>query len=113
VADRVENGEVQIEHCPTLDMWADYFTKPLQGALFYKMRDQIMNIEPNSEFHSSAHRSVLRVSEKIRVSEKSAVDERAGARVSERADARVSFSEGVPGTTRNSEGQEPLIMTAT
>ena len=59
VKDRVANGEVRIEHCPTLDMLADYFTKPLQGALFYKLRDQIMNIDPSSEFHSSAHRSVL------------------------------------------------------
>ena len=41
-------------------MLADYFTKPLQGALFYKLRDRIMNIDPSSEYHSSAHRSVLR-----------------------------------------------------
>jgi hypothetical protein len=39
-------------------MVADYFTKPLQGALFYKLRDYIMNIDPSSEFHSG-HRSVL------------------------------------------------------
>ena len=25
-------------------MVADYFTKPLQGALFYKFRDQIMGV---------------------------------------------------------------------
>jgi hypothetical protein len=42
----------------------DYFTKPLQGALFYKMRDQIINIESTSECHSSAHRSVLGTAEK-------------------------------------------------
>ena len=60
VKDRVESGDLRIEHCPTLDMLADYFTKPLQGALFYKLRDRIMNIDPSSEYHSSAHRSVLR-----------------------------------------------------
>jgi murein tripeptide amidase MpaA len=27
-------------------MIADFFTKPLQGALFQKFRDQIMNINP-------------------------------------------------------------------
>ena len=59
VKDLVANGEVRIEHCPTLEMLADYFTKPLQGALFYKLRDLIMNIDPSSEYHSSAHRSVL------------------------------------------------------
>ena len=42
VNDRVESGDLRIEHCPTLDMLADYFTKPLQGALFYKLRDRIM-----------------------------------------------------------------------
>ena len=40
VKNRVESGEVHIEHCPTLDMLADYFTKSLQGALF-------LNIDPS------------------------------------------------------------------
>jgi hypothetical protein len=39
-------------------MIADYFTKPLQGILFYKLRDYIMNIDPSSDYHSG-HRSVL------------------------------------------------------
>jgi hypothetical protein len=58
VKDRVKNGELRIEHCPTEDMWADYFTKPLQGLLFYKLRDWIMNVSPNSKYHSGT-RSVL------------------------------------------------------
>ena len=40
-------------------MRADFFTKPLQGMLFYRLRDLIMNIAPESPHHSS-HRSVLR-----------------------------------------------------
>ena len=39
-------------------MRADFFTKPLQGMLFYRLRDLIMNIVPESPYHSS-HRSVL------------------------------------------------------
>ena len=40
-------------------MRADFFTnKPLQGMLFYRLRDLIMNIAPESPYHSS-HRSVL------------------------------------------------------
>jgi hypothetical protein len=58
VKDQVASGEVRIEHCPTKEMVADYFTKPLQGALFYKLWDYIMNIDPCSEYHSG-HRSVL------------------------------------------------------
>jgi hypothetical protein len=62
VKDQVDSKRVSIEHCPTMDMIADYFTKPLQGAPFQKLRDLIMNIDPSSEYHSnnSAHRSVLR-----------------------------------------------------
>ena len=48
-----------IKHCPTLNMHADFFTKPLQGMLFYRLCDLIMNIAPESPYHSS-HRSVLR-----------------------------------------------------
>ena len=40
-------------------MCTDFFTKPLQGMLFYRLRDLIMNIAPESPYHSS-HRSVLR-----------------------------------------------------
>ena len=34
VADRVAANEVSIEYCPTGDMVADFFTKPLQGSQF-------------------------------------------------------------------------------
>jgi hypothetical protein len=33
-------------HCPTERMIADFFTKPLQGALCRKMRDIIMGLSP-------------------------------------------------------------------
>ncbi len=42
IADSVNSGEIRIEHCPTGIMIADYFTKPLQGALFWKLRDMVM-----------------------------------------------------------------------
>jgi hypothetical protein len=38
VADRVKNGELRIEYCPTNDMLADFFTKPLQGSKFCTFR---------------------------------------------------------------------------
>ena len=37
VTDRIKEGEMRVEYCPTGDMVADYFTKPLQGSLFRKM----------------------------------------------------------------------------
>ena len=44
ITDRVANGEVTIEWCPTAEMVGDYMTKPLQGNLFKKFRDIIMGI---------------------------------------------------------------------
>lgn len=64
VKDRIANGELRIEYCPTLEMWGDFFTKSLQGVLFYKFRDLIMNIDPSSPYHSS-HRSVLKNEESV------------------------------------------------
>ena len=42
IADRVKSGEIKIQYCPTGIMLADYFTKPLQGIQFKKLRDMIM-----------------------------------------------------------------------
>jgi hypothetical protein len=46
ITDRVNKGEVSLLWCPTGDMIGDFMTKPLQGALFRKFRDQIMGVTP-------------------------------------------------------------------
>jgi hypothetical protein len=46
IVDRVTSGDLSILWCPTGDMIADFATKPLQGALFRKFRDQIMGVVP-------------------------------------------------------------------
>ena len=46
VTDRIAMNELSVHWCPTEDMIADFATKPLQGALFRKFRDQIMGITP-------------------------------------------------------------------
>ena len=58
IHDPIQQDKVLIQHCPTLNMRADFFTKPLQGMLFYRLCDLIMNIAPANPHHSS-HRSVL------------------------------------------------------
>ncbi|KAG7373061.1 reverse transcriptase RNA-dependent DNA polymerase [Nitzschia inconspicua] len=45
VTDNVHRGKLSIEYCPTGDMIADYFTKPLQGSQFRKILKQILNID--------------------------------------------------------------------
>jgi hypothetical protein len=46
VTDWIKNQELTVEWCPTGDMIADFMTKPTQGALFKKFRDQIMGVIP-------------------------------------------------------------------
>ena len=36
--DRIVTENITIAHCPTEEMLADFFTKPLQGSLFRKFR---------------------------------------------------------------------------
>ena len=68
IKEKVDSKEIKIAYCPTEDMLADFFTKPLTGKLFYKLRDLIMNIDPSSKYHSSAQRSVLSNQEEARSS---------------------------------------------
>ena len=42
IQDRIQKGEMDVKYCPTDDMIADFFTKPLQGAKFIKFRNMIM-----------------------------------------------------------------------
>jgi hypothetical protein len=106
VKDRVESKEVRIVHCPTKEMVADYFTKPLQGALFYKLRDYIMNVDSSSEFHSS-HRSVLKDEAQT---ESNDVDEAQTesndvAKDAEAVSRAIRFEQGVEGTRTNGMGR--------
>ena len=40
--DIIDKGEMRVEYCPTHLMLADFFTKPLIGEFFRKLRDVIM-----------------------------------------------------------------------
>ena len=42
VKDRVKSENIDIVHCPTEAMLADFFTKPLQGQLFEKFKKVLM-----------------------------------------------------------------------
>ena len=45
VTNKIGAKEVRIEYCPNELMIADFYTKPLQGALFIKMRNCIMGLD--------------------------------------------------------------------
>jgi hypothetical protein len=46
ITDRISKREVKVKWCPTEDMTGDFWTKPLQGASFCRMRDLIMGVVP-------------------------------------------------------------------
>jgi hypothetical protein len=46
ITNHVDKGDLSLVWCPTRDMIGDFMTKPLQGALFSKFRDQIMGVVP-------------------------------------------------------------------
>jgi hypothetical protein len=58
VKDRVDKGEFTIGFCPTSNMLADFFTKPLNGSLFQKFKAVLLG---------HAHISTLDPSNKERV----------------------------------------------
>ena len=46
IADRIKSEKIEVHHCKTEHMVADFFTKPLQGALFKRLRDIVMGVVP-------------------------------------------------------------------
>eukprot|EP00980_Cylindrotheca_fusiformis_P025651 scaffold14334_cov100-Cylindrotheca_fusiformis.AAC.1 len=44
VTDNIKRGRMTVQYCPTDDMIADFFTKPLQGAKFQKFCQQVLNL---------------------------------------------------------------------
>jgi len=59
----IEKMEVKVVYCLTGNMAADMLTKPLQGSLFKKSRDEIINVQKDAlcpHGVTMLHRSVLR-----------------------------------------------------
>ena len=46
IKDIVDRESIEIIHCPSSNMVADFFTKPLQGSHFKRLRDIIMGLTP-------------------------------------------------------------------
>mmetsp|Transcript_4098 Transcript_4098/g.6031 ORF Transcript_4098/g.6031 Transcript_4098/m.6031 type:complete len:102 (-) Transcript_4098:18-323(-) len=60
IKNRVKRKDIKIQHFPTMEMIADFFTKPLLGSLYIKFRNFIMNNDDHDEEISHHdHRSVL------------------------------------------------------
>jgi hypothetical protein len=46
IVDRINMKEVEIKWFPTIEMVADFVTKPLQGGHFRRLRNLIMGMTP-------------------------------------------------------------------
>ena len=57
IKDRIKKGDIHLLYCPTEDMLADFLSKPLQGHLFIRFRDQIMGITPVTPIDDPSLRS--------------------------------------------------------
>ena len=49
ITDRIKQKKIQVEYCPTGDIIADYFTKPIQESIFKKFRNMILGINEEQD----------------------------------------------------------------
>ena len=53
IKDRLKSEGIKVDYCPTENMIADLFTKPLQVALFKKTRDIVIGYKHTSNIHEN------------------------------------------------------------
>ena len=53
IKDRIKQENIDIHYCPTEEMLADFYTKPLQGSLFIKFRDVLLGHKPIDSLQGS------------------------------------------------------------
>ena len=54
VKDRINEGELEVQYCPTKEMWTDVLNKPEQGAKFRLDRAELMNVPV--DYHNDVER---------------------------------------------------------
>jgi len=65
IKDRIASDGMKVVHCPTAIMLADFYTKPLQGALFRKFRSVILGYKPVSSLYQEADAPNLSDEERV------------------------------------------------
>ena len=60
----VEEGRIRVPFVPSTDNLADFFTKPLMGKEYFRMRERVMNIPHDSA--GSADGGVLKSAQSAR-----------------------------------------------
>ena len=109
ITEQVRNKVVHITHCPTEEMVADFFTKPLQGSLFTKMRNYIMgNEEPACQV---LPRSVLSNDRTMSIRNKKTIGTRKHNSEATKSAQHANESDGPSDEhpTRNTQGTSPSM----
>lgn len=57
IKDMIEQGEVEVQHCPTHEMWSDVLTNPKQGKEFLLMRSKLMGCEDTVDERSDTSKA--------------------------------------------------------
>jgi len=57
IADRLKTHNMEVEYCPTTAMIADFYSKPLQGGLFKRMRDVVMGLQHVSILYENKNKN--------------------------------------------------------
>jgi hypothetical protein len=63
IKDKVGQGEITIEHCPTDQMWTDINRKPKQGLVFRVFRGHVMGIP--ADYRDSDYEGKVPLSPKV------------------------------------------------
>jgi len=71
--DRIETEGIEIMYCPTEQMLADFFTKPLQGSLFERFRKVLMG---HAHIDTLSSLSLLPAEERVEGSDKQGATEK-------------------------------------
>ena len=94
IADHSKRQDIDIVHCPTEDMLADFFTKPLQGSLFRKFRAVLLG----HEHINSLDHHALRPTPEERVGKKKSLSPALG-----------SLTSGMTSATSATNGSSAII----
>jgi hypothetical protein len=54
ITDKIAQQHVRVEYCPTEEMNADPFTKPLQGTAFRRLRHRMLNLPGEFNTHDGS-----------------------------------------------------------
>ncbi len=111
IKDRLELEDFDVVYCPTEQMLADFFTKPLQGNLFRRLREVVMGRKHTDSLKDFASASSQeRVGEAINITSKS--ESKSGAEADAHStDGRVvRFEEGKPNGYTLVEKHEPATV---